>query len=190
MTTAQDQLAAWQEVGLVEVPLPSGFRVRVRPATAARLMAADLLGYELLGIVAVEHGGELAKAPPEVQGRAYDKFETNAHVVAATAVRDIWTGAAWERITIAPEAFLDGTYDRDDVDAITQVALSRLTSAEESEGVATSDLATFRDDGSGVVDRPDGGEVRPEPVKGLPRAARPVARGAGRRGDRVSPVPG
>jgi hypothetical protein len=180
-------LRAWQEAGLVEVDLPSGFRVRIRPVSPSQLITGGLLPYELIGaLVAAEDQG--AKPSAEVIGMATLAYLGKEHELAAHSVRDIWNGDAWERIEIPVTAFVDGTFPPDDVELITETAMSRIRMQAEQEGVDTSDLGTFPDQRPGDVDRPDGGEVRPTPLDAR-RDRRAAARPAARRGDRVSPRP-
>jgi hypothetical protein len=101
-------LRAWQEAGLVEVDLPSGFRVRIRPVSPSQLITGGLLPYELIGaLVAAEDQG--AKPSAEVIGMATLAYLGKEHELAARAVRDIWNGDAWERIEIP----VDGIRRRD-----------------------------------------------------------------------------
>lgn len=181
-------LRAWQEAGLVEVDLPSGFRVRIRPVSPSQLITGGLLPYELIGaLVAAEDQG--TKPSAEVIGMATLAYLGKEHELAAHSVRDILGPDGWERIEVTAAAFVDGTFPPDDVEAITDAAMARIRTVAESEGVETSDLATFRDERSGDVDRPDGGEVRAAPVVAR-RDRRTADRAAARRGDRLSPRPG
>jgi hypothetical protein len=99
----------------------------------AQLITGGLLPYELIGaLVAAEEEG--TKPSAEVIGMATLAYLGKEHELAARAVRDIWNGDAWERIEI-PAAFADGTFPPDDVEAITEAAMSRIRTQAEQEGV-------------------------------------------------------
>lgn len=168
-------LDRWAAAGLVEVTLPSGFRVRILPVTPSALvlfgLAPSLVG-EVVG---------MADAPPaEVETR----LGQTALDIALRAVKDLWdeeTGS-WMPVTLTSAVVSRGAFPTEDLDRIMETALARLEIAGEGS-VSLDDLRPFRYHGPSADSGADGRTLG-EPTKLPRRARRSAARAGARRGPR------
>lgn len=175
-------LERWKAAGLVEVPLPSGFRIKVVPVTPATLVLLDLAPT----IVDEVLDARTAGVPDE---EAAAKVGNSALDVAVRAVRYLWDDETktWEPVSLTVADLVAGGFLPDDVEALMDAALSRL--AGEEAAVTEDDLRGFRDESTGDGDREDGGAVRPTPLEPR-RARRSAARTGARRGAGAPAVAG
>jgi hypothetical protein len=172
MTTALDR---WAAAGLVEVTLPSGFRVRILPVTPSALvmfgLAPSIVG-DVLG---------MADAPaPEIEAR----LGQTALDIALRAVKDVWDDEAgeWMPVTLTAAVVARGAFPPEDLDRIMETSLAPLEAAGEGP-VSLDDLRTFRDERPGHGPGTDGGTLG-EPTQLPRRTRRAAARTGARRGPR------
>jgi hypothetical protein len=128
VTTAElhPLVRAWADSGFEELTLSNGLRIRLRPVSPAQLITSGLLPYDLIGaIVDAEEKGE--QLSDDVVGRATLAYLGKEQQLAARSVQDVWNGETWESIEIPAEVFADGrTFPPEDVEAITELAMSRI----------------------------------------------------------------
>lgn len=170
---ARAVLEEWAAAALVDVPLPSGRAVRVRPATLVDLMVADALPAPLTAIVLA--GTPDTEDDPD-SGRRGIELVRALNGLAARAIACVRQGDEW--IPVSVDAATFASLPPMDRREITKVAVGD----EMAEVVAA--LAGFRDGPAGAPAGDDGADLRPAAVE-LPRPDRVSRRARPRPGDRA-----
>ena len=157
------ELEAWVEAALVELPLPSGRRVKVRPSNLMDLYIVGQLPQPLTAIVvATEKPGQPAPEPTTEESR---ELILAMQELAAKSIEFLGVDAEdWIAVTIDATTF--ARLPLADRNAISKAALG-TEFAEVASG-----MATFRDEPAGGDPGADGADVR-SPAVGAPQPARP-----------------
>ena len=163
MTSALDR---WKTAGLVEVQLPSGFKVRgVLPTVEMLLLRGSVPGtLTEIALRFATTGVNLTDSDTETAS----KFMLFAREMAAGFVRDVWNDetSEWEPVTITAADF-DGTFDQLDIDALEDLALRQKSAAQISERIGgpgpIAAWTDFRGEVVGAGVGVDGSEVRVSP---------------------------
>lgn len=189
----------WAEAGLTEIPLPSGFRVRLRSLTPIDLVTRGIFPNDLVNEVRASGSSASLEADPELSARLLKAMRT----AVADSIRDVWDDEAnrWEPVTVT-EAELDaGTFDPRDVAALMDLLTERASAREiaaaadalagnatsadveriarEEAGATVTGLAPFRDQPGGAAAGNDGADVPPAAVGDAARRRRRPRAGSG-----------
>ncbi len=196
-------LDRWARIGLQEVELPSGIKVRGVLPNAVDLATRGLLpGYLRNVVFSLASAGEVKFS--ELSDDEADRFRSLLRHMGARFVREVQgEDGEWEPVELTGDELDSGTFPREDIAALEVIAgrqrtpeqvtavsqFSRglledeavLAITEKEAGDTVNGWAEFRDDGSRPGTEQDSGTVQPTSLDhaGDKRPRRRASRGRG-----------
>lgn len=175
-------LERWKEAGLVEVGLPSGFRIKLLPVTPATLVLFNLAPSIIDEVLeSADKDATEEEAASDLGATALD--------IAFKGIRYLWDDEAqtWEHVSLTAADAHSGAFDPADIEAVMKTALAPIRAEEGQTGYDA--LRTFRGDAQSDAPGEDGRAVRAAPLAPR-RARRSAARAGTRRGAGAAPGAG
>jgi hypothetical protein len=154
-------LSSWQTAGLVEVGLPSGYRVRGVLPMLHTLTRADLLPTHLLEVALKGADPKWLAEADKDEGRA-KRTREYMDVLIASFPREVQAPGTdeWEPVSLTPADF--ATMDQADIDALEDLVFRLRTPEQVEANIAPEDPAPFRDERQHAAAGEDGEDVGDE----------------------------